>query len=165
LDSFPIRTLDGFDFFFTVSKGFIYNVEFSNANYLLDSSTSDISLYDIGFNRDIEPGLRKQDILSNLVNSRIRFTICKIIDQFISQKQCSLVFICDSTDKLDRSRYINFQKWDEEYKTSYETIWKVIEDVDSSIVFYVGAIAFNNNHYKFLSKEMAAPFILTLDKE
>jgi len=165
LDSFPFRSLDGFDFYFTVSEGFEYNVEFSTANYLLDSNKSDFPLFTIAFNRTIHSSLRKKDILSNLVSLRIRFTICKIIDQFIGHEKCSLLFICDSTDRLDKGRFSVFQEWEKEYKPKYEMIWKIIEDIDSGLIFYVGAIAFDNSHRDFLSNEMIAPFILSIDKE
>ncbi len=165
MDSFPFRSLDGFDFYFTVSEGYDYNVEFSTANYLLDLDMSDFPLYTFAFNRIIHSGLRKKDILSNLISSRIRFTICEIIIHFISQKKCSLVFICDSTDKLDKGRFHIFQEWEKDYESRYEIIWNILEAVDSGLTFYVGAIVFDDSHRDLLSNEMTAPFILSIDKE
>ena len=122
-------------------------------------------VFDISFDKTIKQGLKKKDILSDTVSQKIRFTICKTIVDFIRVNQCSVVFICDSSDDLHKQRFYRFQKWKEEFDFSFECIWKIYDDSDNSLMYYVGAIVFDTKQFALIEAEMEAPFILSIDKE
>jgi hypothetical protein len=108
IETYPFYTeneqIGKFVYTFQTDFGVLYYVEFFQSNYLFsEDKLSTINPYEISF----FPKNRKKRIF----DLKIRNTIIKLIQYFIDKNDCSIFYICDSSDKREYKRLRLFIKW------------------------------------------------------
>lgn len=130
------------EYHFTTSLNYQYNVYFLPAKEDYFSEYPDIpdNIYLFGFS------LLNASVKLMPFDAKVAQTICRILVDFFNNHKNIIIFICDSTDRRERQRYITFSQWFHRFNTEclFEKTDKILE-YDSDNRYYLSLIYRKDN--------------------
>ena len=140
MDNYPYFN-SGNRYYFTTQQGIIYTVEFYEAPELVHKDFAYLDIHSIVFFPNIDYSQRKANRNLNM-DELVSATIIKIIEYFIADYDCPILFVCDADDIEAMARYRLFKSWYSCYER--KNLLVQFREYRTETTYYTGII-YNRN--------------------